>query len=108
MTETEIQESMSDETLKELEAHHYKVEMPKVRQRIAEFKEEIGNVGKCMRLRYLYDRLFQLDAELIERKAGYHASLQQDRPYPERAVIASRIPQVEKEIKRIEAEIRII
>src|SRR4030042_1157002 len=99
---------MNNKVSTEFEAHYFKVEMPKVRQRIVEMKEEMGDVGKCMKLRYLYDRLIELDAELIERKARYQASLQQDRPYPERALVASRIPQVEKEIKRIEAEIRLI
>jgi len=99
---------MSNELLTDFEAHYFKVVMPEVREKITEFKEEMGNVGKCMRLRYLYDRLIELDAELIERQANYQASLQHDRPYQERALIASRIPQVEKEIKRIEAEIRLI
>jgi hypothetical protein len=92
----------------EAKTHYYRVEMPKIRQKITEFKEEIGNVGKCMRLSYLYERLFELDVQLSERQERYEASLEQDQPYIERGFIASYIPEIEKEIKKLEREINFI
>lgn len=93
---------------KELEKHYYRVEMPKVRQKISEFKEEIGGWGKCKRLDYLYERLFELDIELIERQRAYQRSIEQDMPYIERALTASPIPEIEKEIKKLERKIDFI
>ena len=92
----------------ELQKFYYKVEMPKVRQRIAKFKEEIGSQGKCKRLSYLYDRLFELDFELIDRHRKYQKSLKEDHPYIGRQLIAFPIPKIEKEIAKIEREIDFI
>jgi hypothetical protein len=89
----------------ELEKYYFRVEMPKVRQRIAEFKEEMGGGGKCRRLDYLYDKLIALDIELIDRNREYKRAIEQDGPYIERALIAYPIPEIEKKIKRLEHEI---
>lgn len=86
----------------------YSVELPKVRAKISEFKEEIGGWGKCKRLDYLYDKLIELDVELIERQRDYKRSIEQDMPYIERALIAQPIPEIEKKIKKLEREIDFI
>lgn len=91
-----------------LQEYYYKVEMPKVRQKVAEFKTEMGNQGKCMRLSYLYNQLIEFDIELIERQRAYQRSIEQDQPYIERALIASYIPEIEKELAKIEREINFI
>lgn len=93
---------------KELEKHYYRVEMSGVRQHISEFKEKMGGWGKCKRLDYLYERLIEFDIELIERQRDYQRSIEQDMPYIERALIASYIPEIEKEIKKLEREIDFI
>lgn len=90
---------------KEIEAHYYRVEMPKVRQKIAKLKQEAGEWGKCRRLIYLYDRLNKFDLELIERESQYQRSFEQDSPYIERAFIALPISEIEKEIEKLERDI---
>lgn len=92
----------------DLEKFYNTVEIPKVRLKITEFKVELGNHGKCLRLSYLYDRLIELDLELIEKQKAYQRSIEQDRSYIERAFIASYIPDIEKEIKKLEREIDFI
>jgi hypothetical protein len=82
--------------------------MPKIRQKVTEFKEEMGGWGKCRRLEYLYDKLIELDIELIERQKAYQRSIEQDMPYIERALIASYIPEIEKGIKKLERKIDFI
>ncbi|MEW6214913.1 MAG: CHC2 zinc finger domain-containing protein [Nitrospirota bacterium] len=108
MIDAEIQETFIGEILNEFEAYYYKVEMPKVRQKVAEFKQEMGDWGKCKRLSYLYDRLFEVDAELEDRLRKYKRAIEDDSLYIERALIASRIPEIEKEIKKLETEIGFI
>lgn len=95
-------------SMREIERYYFRVEVPQVRQRIAEFKEEMGGWGKCKRLDYLYDRLIELDLELLERWRDYKRSTEQDRPYIERALIAAPIPDIEKKIKKLEKEIEVI
>jgi hypothetical protein len=92
----------------DLDTYYYRVEMPKVRQKIAEFKSEMGNWGKCKRISYLYSSLFELDAELFERYTNYKKSSEADNPYIERSLIASHIPEIEKEIGKLEREIAFI
>lgn len=94
--------------VKSIQEEYYGTEMTKVRQKIALFKVEIGNWGRCRRLEYLYDCLIALDRELIERHRAYKKSIEDDRPYIERALIASYIPEVEKNISKHEREINFI
>jgi hypothetical protein len=93
---------------RELQDYYFKVERPKVNKLLSEFKGEMGAWGKCQRLDYLYDCLIKLDLDLIERQREYQKSIKQDRPYIERALIASFIPEIEKEITRLEREIGFI
>ena len=94
--------------VKALQEQYYREEMPKIRQNISDFKAEMGAWGKCRRLDYLYDSLIELDWELIERQRAYQKSIEDDRPYIERSLIASYIPEIEKEIVKLEREINFI
>lgn len=97
-----------DNFLSELERYYKEVELPKIRQKIREFQEEMGNVGKCMRLNALYERLFELNYELHDHQRRYEESKEHDRPYIERAFIASYIPDIAKKIKKTEMEIMLL
>jgi len=102
MTDEEMEEEL--EKLFRAEDYYYEVEMPKIRQKIAEFKAEMGNWGKCRRLVYVYDRLIELDLELRDRHRRYKMALEEDSTYLERALIASYIPDNEREIRKLEWE----
>jgi len=92
----------------ELEQHYHRIEMPKIRQKIQEFKQEIGAYGKCLRLIYLYERLFELEGEYQDRLRRYERSVKTNGLYLERALIADYLPELERQIKRIKGEINSI
>jgi hypothetical protein len=92
----------------DIQDYYFKVEKPKVNKHVSEFKAEIGARGRCWRLDYLYDCLIELDLELAERQKAYQKSIEDDRVYIERALIASYIPQIEKGIAKLEREINFI
>ena len=70
------------------------------------FIEEMGNVGKCIRLEALYEQLWDAEAELTDRYRRYEQSRRQDRTYIERALIASYIPETEVRIEKLQRQIR--
>lgn len=78
------------------------------RAKVRAFIEEMGNEGKCIRLRALYEQLWTAEAELMERYSRYQQSRNEDRPYGERAFIASYIPEIEKQIEKLTRQIRAI
>ncbi len=74
--------------------------------KVREFVAEMGNVGKCIRLEVLYEQMWNAEDELIDRYRRYAISKQQDRPYIERALIASFIPELEATIEKRKRGIR--
>lgn len=86
----------------------YKLSIPEVQKSIYEFKEEIGDEGRQMRLRYLNERLCELNSELQEIYRDYQRATRDDSPYIERALIAYPIPHLEKESKTLEREVNFI
>jgi len=90
----------------ELEQHYRQVEIPKNQKKIQDFKEEIGNIGKCIRLRYLYDRLFEVESELNERYREYKEMQENDRPYDEKDLISRPIAGLLKQVDKFEMAIR--
>ena len=74
------------------------------RVKVKEFTEEMGTVGKCMKLRSLYEQLFAVDEEIDWRYGEY------DRlkylPYINRAFVAQPIEGLEKSQRKLEMAIR--
>ena len=74
--------------------------------KVREFVEEMGNVGKCIRLEALYEQLWNAEDELTDRCHRYQKSREEDQPYIERALIASFIPDIETRIEKLNRRIR--
>lgn len=72
---------------------------------MVEFKNE--DHCKCVKLCALYDKLTELEDELHIRYMDYDKSAKADRPYFERALIASPIPKLLKDIQKVKMSIRI-
>jgi hypothetical protein len=70
------------------------------------FIEELGDEGKTIRLQALSEQLQNAEDELTDRYIRYEQSKKQDRPYIERALIASYIPEVEARIEKLNRRIR--
>jgi hypothetical protein len=70
------------------------------------FVAEMGNVGKCIRLEALYNQLWNAEDELKDRYQRYQLSMRKDRPYIDRGLIASFIPDIEAGIEKLKRQIR--
>ncbi len=79
-----------------------------VQKKIAEFKEELGDYGKCLRLSALYEQLFDLDKEILCKYAEYAKIMKNDGAYIDRTFIARPIPALENKVKILEMQIRCI
>lgn len=90
------------------EQYYSETNQKRIRQSVFELKAEMGMVGKCMRLRSLYDRLIDVELELNDRYKAYAESLAECGIFLERAIIAYPIGILKQEVRKIQAEIRTI
>jgi len=91
-----------------LQEYYYKFEMPKVKKAIAELKAENKDFAKECRLRYLNKKLSEAEGEIKEIYRTYESMTRENTIYIEKAIITTRLEGLEKEVKKIESEIRFI
>jgi len=89
-----------------LQEYYRRVELPRVRADIRAFIEEMENEGNCIRLWALHEQLSDAEADLTDRYRRYERSRLEDRPYINRSLIASFIPDVEARIEKLNRQIR--
>lgn len=92
--------------LNQIQKYYHASEMPKVQSAIAEFKKEMGNVGKCSTLEALYEQLWQCEDEIIKRYKIYQSLQNEDAPYIEKSIISFQIPALEKKAGSLKMRMR--
>ncbi len=92
--------------LSDLERYYKTVEIPRVREQVRAFIEEMGVEGRSIHFGALHEQLWEAERDLEDRYRRYEESHADDRLYFERAFIASFIPDDEKHIEKLKREIR--
>jgi len=77
-----------------------------IQKTVNEFKEELGDYGKCLRLSALYEQLYDIEDEIIWRHEEYEKIMKNDGAYLDRAFIGRPLPMLEKKLKQLEMGIR--
>ncbi len=84
------------------------VDLPRVRTRIQEHKNEMGCKGQYMKLLTRYDELIETEEELFWRCKRYETSKAKKQPYSELAMIAYFIPENAERSRKIRREIEFL
>jgi hypothetical protein len=87
-----------------IEELYFKEEVPRIRKFVEEFKSEMGNVGICMRLRYLYERIYEIEDEIIDR-IKTKEDLKKRGRRNEILLVSRPLPELYKKLNRIEISI---
>ena len=80
----------------------------KVREFISEFKKENYENYKQMRLNYLTERKSILTDEIVEMYSEYEILTKQDKPYFDKCLVLLYLPDIQKQLKKVDMEIRIL
>lgn len=109
MIDSELAEIDLDNLLSEIEKEYCRVEAPKVKQAIAEFKAEFPKDWiKERRLEYLNNQKAEVEQEIKTIYQRYVDSLHRDSIYPERALIASHLDELERRYRKVSTEIKML
>jgi len=81
-------------------------ELPRVRKAVGEHIRELGDIGKCMRLRGLYDRHFDVWRDIRDIERNYEKAFKAGENYLTRAIIITRQEALEKELISIRGEMK--
>lgn len=92
----------------EAERFYYQVEMPKVRKAVEAFKAEMGDTGRCITYRALHERLEEVEGTIRRRHERYLEAFKEDLSYENRAFIASDLPRLEEEARKLRHRMKLL
>ena len=91
-----------------IQKYYFETETPTVRNAINDFKNEMGDIGRCLTLEALYHQLWECEGEINRRYVLYQTLTDEDAIYLEKSIVVFSIPSLEKKVDSLKMRIRLL